>query len=144
FAEFFTDLLPSLQTMLLGFLIAVVLGVLCGVFLGLVPVLDSTSSFVVSFLRSIPPVMVLPPAVILFGFGDGMRVGIIAFGAVWPTLLNTIEGVRGFSQGYRDVLQSYRVSWPKQILRAVLPNAMPQILSGVSTSLQFSLIMLVV
>jgi len=144
FAEFGINLLPSLQIMLLGFVFAVGVGIFLGVLLGLVPLLDNTSSFLVSFLRSIPPVMLLPPAVILFGFGDGMRVGVVAFGALWPTLLNTIEGVRGFGQGYREVLRSYQVPWPRQVFRAILPNAMPQILSGVSTSLQFSLIMLVV
>jgi ABC-type nitrate/sulfonate/bicarbonate transport system permease component len=144
FAEFGSDLLPSLRTMLLGFLIAVVVGILAGTLFGLVPILNQTFLPLASFLRSIPPVMLLPPAVILFGFGDGMRIGVVAFGAVWPTLLNTIDGVRSFDQGFRDVLQSYRIPRFRQILFVVLPNAMPQILSGVGTSLQFSLIMLVV
>lgn len=144
FAEFGSELLPSMHTMLLGFLIAVVVGILAGMLLGLVPLLNRACLPIISFLRSIPPVMLLPPAVILFGFGDGMRVGVVAFGAVWPTLLNTVEAVHGFDSVFRDVLRSYRVPWFTQVLRAVLPNSMPQILSGVSTSLQFSLIMLVV
>lgn len=144
FAEFGSDLLPSLRTMLLGFLIAVITGILVGTLLGLVPILNQAFLPIASFLRSIPPVMLLPPAVILFGFGDDMRIGVVAFGAVWPTLLNTIDGVHGFNQGFRDVLQSYRVPRFRQVLLVVLPNAMPQVLSGVGTSLQFSLIMLVV
>lgn len=144
FAEFSSDLLPSLRTMLVGFLIAVVSGVVAGTLLGLVPLLNRACLPIISFLRSIPPVMLLPPAVILFGFGDGMRVGVVAFGAIWPTLLNTVDAVRDFDPNFRDVLRSYRVPRFTQVLRVVLPNAMPQILSGVSTSLQFSLIMLVV
>ena len=144
FAGVRTDLLPSLRIMLLGFLIAVAVGILGGTLLGLVPLLNRASLPIISFLRSIPPVMLLPPAVILFGFGDAMRVGVIAFGAIWPTLLNTVDGVRAFDDGFRDVARSYRVRSWRQIVSLILPNALPQILSGVSTSLQFSLIMLVV
>src|SRR5690606_36882416 len=64
FAEFKSDFLPSLRIMFFGFLIAVGVGVLLGVLFGLAPLFDRASAFIVSFLRSIPPVMLLPPAVI--------------------------------------------------------------------------------
>lgn len=144
FEQFFSDLVPSLVIMLVGFLIAVIVGCAAGILVGLVGWLYDATSPLINFARSVPPVMLLPPAIILFGFGDSMRVGVIVFGAVWPTLLGTIDGVRSFDLVKSDVLRTFRISRSARLVRAVLPNAMPQILSGASTSLQFSLIMLVI
>lgn len=144
FDQFFSDLLPSLIIMLTGFLIAVLVGCGAGLLVGLVPRLHDATSPLINFARSVPPVMLLPPAIILFGFGDSMRVGVIAFGAVWPTLLNTIDGVRSFDQVKSDVLQTFSIPRTQRLFRVILPNAMPQVLSGASTSLQFALILLVI
>ena len=93
-SRFVTDLLPSVGKFLAGFFIAAISGIVLGLIIGMSPVLRSALDPVINFLRSLPPPVLLPIGLLLFGIGASMNIAIIAFGAVWPTLLNTIDGVR--------------------------------------------------
>lgn len=73
-----------------------------------------------------------------------MNVFIIVLGAVWPTLLGTIDGVRALDPQLRDVVRSYRLTTRQYIFDVVLPNAGPQIFAGLRTTLQLSIILIVV
>jgi sulfonate transport system permease protein len=138
-----TDLLPSLSTLGMGYVIAVVAGAGVGLLLGFLPrVLDAIGPEL-EFVRSIPAVAVLPAAVIMFGFGDLMRVSVIAFGAVWPVLLNTLAAVSGIDPLQRDIERAFRLSLPVR-LRVRLGAAVPQILAGARTSLSIAVVLIVV
>lgn len=139
-----TDLLPSIGKFLIGFLIAAVSGIVFGLFIGLTPVLRSALDPVIHFLRSLPPPVLLPIGLLVFGIGAPMNIAIIAFGSVWPTLLNTIDGVRGIDSQLLDVGRSYRLTRAQRIKNIILPAASPQIMSGLRTTLQLSIILIVV
>ena len=85
---------PSLRRVLIGWLIAAVVGVAVGVAIGATRWLAPYVDPLVHFLRSLPPPAILPVFLVLFGIGDRMKIIFIAFGIVWPILLNTIRGVR--------------------------------------------------
>src|SRR5699024_2689137 len=141
FAE---HLLPSLGKFLAGFLIAAISGIGLGLLIGLSRSLMSLTEPIVQFLRSLPPPVLLPIGLLLFGIGPGMNIAIIAFGAMWPTLLNTVEGVRSLDGELREMSRSYRLSFGQRLRFVLLPHASPQILSGLRTTLQISIILLVV
>jgi ABC-type nitrate/sulfonate/bicarbonate transport system permease component len=73
-----------------------------------------------------------------------MKITIIAFGAMWPTLLNTIDGVRGVAPELRLVATAYRFTRWERIRYVTLPAAGPQIAAGLRTTLQISIILIVV
>lgn len=137
-------LLPSLGKFVLGFVIAAVLGIVVGALIGMSPVLRAAVDPVVQFLRSLPPPVLLPVAMLLFGIGATMNVAIIVLGSVWATLLNTIDGVRAVDTQLRDVARSYRLTWWQYVSRVVMPSAGPQIFAGLRTTLQLSIILIVV
>ncbi|WP_431710496.1 ABC transporter permease [Glutamicibacter uratoxydans] len=139
-----THLLPSIGKFLAGFTITSVLGIVLGLCIGLSPVLRAASEPIVQFLRSLPPPVLLPIGMVVFGIGAGMNISIIAFGAIWPTLLNTIDGVRSLDSQLEDVTRSYRLKMSQHIRYVVLPNAGPQIFAGLRTTLQISIILIVV
>ena len=95
FGRFSSDVLPSLEHLALGYGIAVVVGVGGGLIIATVPWAEAATSPYVHFLRALPPPALVPIAIILLGLGTTMKTFIIALGAVWPILLNTIDGVRG-------------------------------------------------
>jgi ABC-type nitrate/sulfonate/bicarbonate transport system permease component len=134
---------PSLAAIGLGLGISIVLGIGVGVVLGLSPFASSMVSPVLQFLRYLPAVALLPLAIQLIGIGIWMRVTIIVLGAVWPILLNTMDGVRGLSPAYRDVARSTRIRRRDWILRIVLPAASPQIFTGIRASLAVSVVLMV-
>lgn len=137
-------LLPSLGKFLAGFLIASVCGIVFGLLIGMSGTLAAAVEPLVQFLRSVPPPVLLPIGMLVFGIGAPMNIAIIAFGAIWPTLLNAIDGVRSLDSQVREMSRSYRLTLPQRVRYVVLPNAGPQIFAGLRTTLQISIILIVV
>ncbi|MFC0582194.1 ABC transporter permease [Micrococcoides hystricis] len=141
---FAQHLLPSLGKFLAGFLIAAALGIGLGLLIGLSRTLMDLTEPIIQFLRSLPPPVLLPIGLLLFGIGPAMNIAIIAFGAMWPTLLNTVDGVRSLDGELREMSRSYRLSFSQRLRFVVLPHASPQIFAGLRTTLQISIILIVV
>jgi ABC-type nitrate/sulfonate/bicarbonate transport system permease component len=139
-----SDVLPSLARLSAGYALAVVAGVLAGIPLGLSRTARRAASPLVEFLRAIPPPALLPPAIVLIGIGDTMKVLIIAFVCVWPVLLNTIDGITGIDPTLNDTARVYGVRGADRLRRIVLPAASPQIFAGMRTSLSLAVILMVI
>jgi len=139
-----TDLRPSLQNLVLGFLLAAVAGVAGGLLLGSSRAVAAAAEPLVHFFRALPPPVLLPLGLVLLGAGSTMKVAIIAIGAMWPTLLNAMDGVRGIDPQLRDVSSVYQLSPLRRTLHVTLPAAAPQIAAGLRTTLQISIILIVV
>ena len=74
-----------------------------------------------------------------------MKIGIIALGAFWAVLLNTVDGIRRVEPGYVESARVYTNGSNLEILRRVaLPAAAPQIAVGLRIGLAISLIVMVV
>lgn len=141
---FLQHLVPSIGKLLAGYLIAVVGGVVIGLCIGLSPFARAVVDPVVQFLRSLPPPTILPIGILLFGIGPAMNIFVIVFGAIWATLLNTADGVRGVDLQVRDMAASFRLTRWQRIRHVVLPAAAPQIFAGMRTSLQIAIILIVI
>jgi ABC-type nitrate/sulfonate/bicarbonate transport system permease component len=139
-----TDLLPSLGRMLAGFALAVGGGVALGALLGFSRTLSTALDPVLQFLRALPPPALIPVSLLVFGAGDSAKVFLIALGAVWPVLLNTVDGVRGVDRTALDMAHSYRVPAHARLTRLVLPAALPRIFAGARTALGIAIILMVV
>lgn len=133
---------PSLQTIGLGLGISIVLGIALGVVLGLNAHVAKAAEPVLQFLRYLPAVALLPLAIQLIGIGPDMRVVIVVLGALWPILLNTIDGVRGVHPAVIDVARSNRIRTVDWVFRIVIPSASPQIFAGIRASLAVSVILM--
>lgn len=141
---FARDIVPSVVNLLAGYALAVFVGVCAGMLLGRVRALEVAFSPLIHFARSIPPAALLPFFILAMGATDRMRITVIAVGSLWPTLLSTIDGVRGIEPGVIDVTRIYQTSRVRRILRVFLPAASPLILAGMKTSLAFAIILVVV
>lgn len=145
FEQVGSDLVPSLMRLGLGYVLAAVLGVGGGLLLGLNPWLQRASQPVVEFVRAIPPPLLIPfVVVVLSNSGTLSKVVIIALGAVWPVLLNTITGVRSVDRQVLDMAVSYGVPPPQRLWRIVLPGASPHIMVGLRTALAIAIILMVI
>ena len=144
FAEVGTHVVPSLTRLVLGFALAVTVGVAVGVPIGLSPLARRGVSPYLAFLRSMPGSALVLIFLAIFGAGTTGKVLTIAFVAVFPTLLNTIDGVRSLEPTLRDVSTSYRLTRAQHIRSVVLPAALPQIFVGIRTSMALAFIVMVV
>lgn len=144
FEQVGSDLVPSLGRFTAGYLIAVAAGIAFGTLIGLAPRLRRASQPVVEFLRSIPPPLMLPFALVVIGRGNDSKIALIALGSVWPVLLNTIDGVRGVDPQMLDMARSFGIGRRTQITRVILPAASPKIDVGMRTALSVALILMII
>lgn len=140
----FDDVLPSLARMLGGWGIVVVVGITAGVVAGRSRSIAETIDPVVEFLRATPAPALIPVFVILFGTDTTMRVSLIAFGSMWPVLLNTMDGARSVDATMLETARAFHVPRSAQLRRIVLPAAAPKIFADLRVSLGLALILMVV
>jgi ABC-type nitrate/sulfonate/bicarbonate transport system, permease component len=142
--RFLSDVFPSLGRLLLGFFLALVVGVTLGIVIGLRPLLRAYLEPVLEFFRAIPPSVLIPVLMLFLGIGTEMKVFVIAFGAVWPILLNTVEGTRAIDEVLRDVTRTYRFRPTTRLTTLVLRGASPQIMAGTRQALALAVILMVI
>jgi ABC-type nitrate/sulfonate/bicarbonate transport system permease component len=134
----------TLESTLLGLVIAAAIAVPLGLFIGSHRFATDSSRVSIDFLASIPPVSFLPLALLLFGPGLPMKLVLIGYGASWPLLVRTIAALRDVDPLQHDVADAFglvrRVRWG----RLYLPAALPGILIGLRVSLTISLLLSVV
>lgn len=140
----FQDVIPSVIRLLFGWALAVAIGVPLGILIGRSRIASDLANPSLQFLRAIPGPALIPVFIILLGTETTMRVSLIAFGSIWPILLNTIEGTRTVDPVQLDTARAYRLPAHARLWRIVLPAAMPKIFAGVRVSLALAVILMVV
>ncbi|TCO58107.1 ABC transporter permease [Actinocrispum wychmicini] len=140
----YTHFLPSLGRMLVGWLGAAVIGVAAGVALGRSKHGIEYFGPLFAFLRAIPPVLLLPFFVVLLGIESTEKISLIAFGTLWPVLLNSVDGARSVDPVKMDTARSFGVPRWQWITMVVLPAALPKIFAGLRVSLSLALILMII
>lgn len=139
-----TDVIPSLTRLLFGIAGSIIIGIVGGLLIGSVRWLRALTEPTLEFFRAIPPTVLIPVLMLLIGIGDDMKVAVIISGALWPILLNTIEGVRSMDEVLADTTHTYGIKGFNRVRYLILPSAMPQIMAGIRQSLSIALILMVI
>jgi ABC-type nitrate/sulfonate/bicarbonate transport system permease component len=138
------DVLPSVLRLAAGYALAAVVAVSLGVLIGTSRTVRGVLEPVLEFFRAIPPPVLVPIFILLLGIGDGMKVVVIAFGCMWPILLNTVEGVRAVDSVLSDTARTYGITGAARLRKLVLPAASPQIFAGLRQGLSVAIILMVI
>jgi len=138
------DVLPSLGRVLAGWALAGALGVSVGTALGRSRTGMQYVGPLLAFLRTLPSPALLPVFIVLFGLNASMGLALIAFGSIWPILLNTVDGVRAVDPVQTDTARSFRIPRVQWITLVVLPAALPKIFAGLRVSLGIAVILMVI
>lgn len=144
FQRFTSDVLPSLERFILGFLAAIAVGVPLGLVIGMSRRVRMTTRPVTTFVRSVPPPLMVPVAIALFGIELNMKVFVIAFVCMWPIALNTEDGYVSLDPTILETARSYGVSSWDRLTKVVLPAISPRIFAGLRTSVAIAVLLLVI
>lgn len=142
--RFFEDVIPSVTNLITGIVVAIVLGVSFGVMIGSLRWLRNLTEPPLEFFRALPPPVLVPVLMLLIGINDTMKVSVIVLGAIWPVLLNTVEGVRAVDSVLADSAKTYGITGWAKIRYLVVPSAGPQIAAGIRQCLSIALILMVI
>jgi len=133
----------SLVRVAKGFLLAVAFGAPLGFLLGISPVLFKMFDPVIQVLRPISPLAWLPLGLILFRQSEPAALFTIALCSMWPTVINTMHGVRSIPQDYMNVAKVLRLSPWKTFTKVLLPATMPYLFTGFRLSLGLAWLVIV-
>lgn len=144
FKQFTADVLPSLERLLLGFFFAVAIAVPLGLLIGMSKWVRMFTRPVTTFLRSLPPPLMVPVAIALFQIGLVMKIFVIAFVCIWPIALNTEDGYASLDPTLLETARAYGLSFRKRMFKVILPAVSPRIFTGMRTSVAFAVLLLVI
>jgi len=126
-----------------GFLSGAIPGLAVGMLLGLSAWARRLLSPSLNAFRQVPVVGWLPLMIVWFGIGEVSKVAFIAIGAFFPVVLSTSRGILAVPKEYVELGQVYGYGPLQQLLRVVLPAALPSILTGLRFSLSLSWMLVV-
>lgn len=142
--ELFANLLHTLRSTLVGWGTAAVIGIGLGLWLGLSNSAWRYSMASIEVMRAVPPISLVPVALLIFGFSLQMELTLIVYVGAWTVLVNTIAGVRGVGAELLDVARMLRLSKFTTLRKIILPAAVPSIVVGLRLALSLSLVLAVV
>lgn len=128
--ELFTDVVVSLRRIAIGFVLGCVVGIPLGLAMGLFSVVRALCDPVVQFLRFVPPIAWLIPAIMWFGIGETSKILIIFYMTVFLVLLNTAAGVAAVPRNHIRAAKNYGVNGWHLFAWVVFPATMSYSLAG--------------
>jgi len=126
-----------------GFLLGVVIATPLGFILGLSKTFTRMFDPVIQVLRPISPLAWLPLGLVIFQKSEPAALFTIALCSMWPTVLNTMAGVRAIPQEYRNVAKVLRLSRVQTFTKVLLPATLPQVFTGYRLSLGIAWLVIV-
>jgi len=142
--ELIHDSLGSLYRVVVGFAVGAGLALPLGLSMGASRVVYAWMNPLVQLLRPIPPIAYIPLSILWFGLGNPPAIFLIALGAFFPVLMNTIAGVRQVDGIYLRAARNLGASGPTMFLRVILPAAVPYILTGMRIGIGTAFIVVIV
>ena len=129
------DIVASLRRVFLGFLLGSALAIPVGFLMGWYGWARGLLEPWVQFFRTIPPLAIIPLAIVLMGIGEQPKIFVIFLAAFLSCVISTFQGV---VQVDRTLINAARVLGAKDgtiFLRVVIPASTPFILVGMRVGL---------
>lgn len=139
----FWHMVASLRRVLIGFAIAMAIAIPLGFWLGSSATFRRATDPFVQILRPVSPLAWLPLGLALLRDAENTAVFVIILSALWPTLLNTIEAVRGIHPTYKNLASTLGTNRMQQLFYIVGPAALPGIITGMRQSLSTAWLVIV-
>jgi nitrate/nitrite transport system permease protein len=135
--------LYSLTRVAKGFLLGLVIATPLGFILGLSSLAHRMLDPIIQELRPISPLAWLPLGLIVFRQSEPAALFTIALCSMWPTVINTMAGVRSIPQDYWNVAKVLRLSPWKTFIKVLVPATLPHMFTGYRLSLGIAWLVIV-
>jgi NitT/TauT family transport system permease protein len=142
--ELINDAMSSMYRVVVGFAVGAGLALPLGLLMGTSKRIYAWMNPLVQVIRPIPPIAYIPLSILWFGLGNPPAVFLIAIGAFFPVLMNTIAGVRHVDGIYLRAARNLGARQHTIFRRVILPAAVPYILSGVRIGIGTAFIVVIV
>lgn len=141
--ELWRHLAASGATLFAGLAAGSSAGLALGLMMGMSPRVREVVEPVLAMVYPIPKIAILPLLLLIFGIGRTAGVVVVALGAFFLLLLNTMEGVTEVRDATRPVARNLRLRGLDHAWRTLALGAMPWILTGLRTAVGYCVVLLV-
>jgi len=142
--QLFIEASVSLKRIFIGFTVASLLALPAGFILGgAVPRLANFLNPLLKFFSQIPPFILFPVFVVVFGVGEKGIYTVILWAAFWPIMFTTVAGVRNVEPILIKSARSMGANNFIIFFKVILPGALSSIFTGMRTGLTMSFMMLI-
>jgi len=144
FFQLFIEASVSLKRIFIGFtaasLIALPVGFVLG---GAFPKLEKFLKSLLKFLSQIPPFILFPVFVVVFGIGEKGIYTVIFWSAFWPVMFTTVAGVQSVDPLLIKSARSMGANNITIFFKVIIPGALSSIFTGMKTGMTMSFMMLI-
>jgi nitrate/nitrite transport system permease protein len=133
----------SLVRVAKGFLLGALIGTPLGFMLGLSKTFNNMFDPVIQVLRPISPLAWLPLGLVIFQKSEPAALFTIGLCSMWPTVINTMSGVRSIPQEYWNVAKVLRLSKVQTFTKVLVPATLPYMFTGYRLSLGIAWLVIV-
>lgn len=128
----------------IGFVIAVVIALPVGTLIGLSRFAFRSTKFTFDFFKVIPPIVIIPITILVFGPSIQMGVFLVTFSIVFALAIQTAYGIRDADVVLLETMRCYGLGTMAQIRYARIPSAAPFIAVGIRISVAAAIVVSVV
>jgi nitrate/nitrite transport system permease protein len=142
---FVDQILTSLKTVGLGFILSSLVAVPLGLVAGMSKRFNAAINPIVQIMRPISPLAWLPIVTMVVSASiandDGLPKSfvisaiVVMMCSMWPTLINTAVGTASIDKDLLNVARVLRLGWFAKLTKLVLPSSLPYIFTGMRLSL---------
>lgn len=140
------QILTSLKTVFMGFVLATIFAVPLGIACGLSRTINAAMNPLIQVFKPVSPLAWLPIVTMVVSAVYVSKDPIfeksflnsaitVTLCSLWPTLINTALGVASIDKDLTNVSRVLQLRWTTRIFRMVLPSALPLIFTGLRLSL---------
>ena len=120
----------ALQAILLGYALAILAGIPIGLAMGLDRLTEELLDPYLYGLYVTPFAALIPALIIWFGTGFTVRVLVVFFFALFPIVINTLQGAKNAPQELLDAVRSFGADRWFLLRHVVVPHEVPYIVAG--------------
>lgn len=143
---FLDQIITSLETVALGFVLATVVAVPLGLVCGLSARVNAAINPLVQIFKPVSPLAWLPIVTMVISatitspdpvLSKSFVISalVVTLCSLWPTLINTAVGTASIDKDLLNVGRVLRLGWFAKLTRLVLPSSLPYIFTGMRLSL---------
>lgn len=142
--ELVNNTLASLRRLGLGMLLGGIPALILGLAMGVSRPLRLAIDPLISATYPVPKSAILPLVLLIFGLGEFSKIVMVALGAFYPIVINTVVGVVNLDKIYLDVGHNYKADRWQVFKTIALPGALPSIMAGIKLAAGMALILIAI
>lgn len=135
-----SNVLPTLDAAVGGFLLALALGVTLAVGIASSSALRTAVYPLVVGSQTVPVLALAPVLALIFGYSTLPRLIIVCLVCFFPITVNTVDGLRSVDVELLNLLRTMGASRFQLFRQVALPSALPYLFSGARVAATFSVI----